>query len=134
MNNENELEPDKKGFWDLKVFQKAFDMAMEIFNTSKAFPSEEKYSLTDQIRRSSRSICSNISEAYRKKRYPAHFISKLTDADAECSETAVWLKFALTCNYIENKKFEELESKIAEIGRMLGAMINNSERFALGSK
>jgi len=87
-------------FEDLIAFRKAYANAMLIFETSKAFPTVEKYSLTDQIRRSSRSVCANIAEAYRKRRYPKHFISKLTDADGENSETAVWIKFAFDCKYI----------------------------------
>jgi four helix bundle protein len=83
------------GFKDLIVYQKAFSLAMEIFEISKRFPKEEKYSLTDQIRRSSRSVCSNLAESYRKRRYPAHFLSKLTDSDMENSETDVWLEFSL---------------------------------------
>jgi four helix bundle protein len=81
-------------FRELLAYKKAFDLSMEIFRLSKSFPTEEKYSLTDQIKRSSRSACSNIAEAYRKRRYIAHFISKLTDSDGENSETNVWLEFA----------------------------------------
>ena len=87
-------------FKKLISYQKSFDLAMSIFEVSKSFPKEETYSLTDQIRRSSRSVCANISEAYRKRRYPKHFISKLTDADGENSETNTWLDFALACYYI----------------------------------
>jgi len=92
------------GFKDLIVYQKAFSLAMEIFEISKRFPKEEKYSLTDQIRRSSRSVCSNLAESYRKRRYPAHFLSKLTDSDMENSETDVWLEFSLACNYITEEE------------------------------
>ena len=87
-------------FKDLIVYIKAFSLSMEIFEVSKGFPKEEKYALTDQVRRSSRSVCANIGEAYRKRRYPAHFISKLTDSDAENSETQVWIDFAFACKYI----------------------------------
>lgn len=87
-------------FKELLAYQKSFQLAMDVFHLSKSFPSEEKYSLTDQIRRSSRSVCANIAEAYRKRRYPNHFTSKLTDSDAENSETNVWLEFALECEYI----------------------------------
>ncbi len=87
-------------FKKLLAYQKAFDLAMLIYEASKSFPKEETYSLTDQIRRSSRSVNANISESYRKRRYPKHFISKLTDADGENSETSTWLDFALACEYI----------------------------------
>ena len=87
-------------FKDLLAYQKSFSLAMEIYKISQAFPKEEKYSLTDQIRRSSRSVSMNLAEAYRKRRYTKHFISKLTDSDAENSETNVWLDFALECEYI----------------------------------
>ena len=88
-------------FKDLKSFKLSFRLAMEIFEISKSFPKEETYSFTDQIRRSSRSVSAQIAEAYRKRRYPKHFISKLTDGDAENSETQVWLGFALKCQYIK---------------------------------
>ena len=86
---------------DLKVYARAFDVAMKIFKASKAFPKEEVYSLTDQIRRSSRSVCANLAEAWRKRRYEAAFIAKLTDAEAEAAETQVWLEFAVKCAYID---------------------------------
>ncbi|SFZ89217.1 four helix bundle protein [Flaviramulus basaltis] len=89
-------------FKELLAYKKSFDLAMLIFEISKTFPKEETYSLTDQIRRSSRSVCANISEAYRKRKYPKHFISKLTDADGENLETNTWLDFALGCKYITN--------------------------------
>ena len=114
---------------DLQVFQKAYALAMEIFEVSKTFPTEERYSLTDQVRRSSRSICANFGEAYRRVKYPAHFVSKLTDCDAESTETEIWLKFAFDCNYINNETFLNLSEKSAEVGRMLGYMINNPEKY-----
>src|SRR5258706_14280732 len=92
-----------KSFKETKVYKLAFEQAMDIFEISKSFPKEEKYSLTDQVRRSSRSVCANLAEAYRKKRYPAHFISKLTDCDAENSETNVWIDFAFACQYINEE-------------------------------
>ena len=119
----------KRGFKDLNADSLAYETAMEIFHLSKSFPPEEKYSLTDQIRRSSRSVCANIAEGYRKRIYPKHFTSKMTDADAEASETSVWLDFAKDCNYIEKEKNIELLKKYDEIGRMLWSMINNPERF-----
>ncbi|TGD58021.1 four helix bundle protein [Flavobacterium humi] len=107
----------------------AYQKAMEVFNISKNFPNDEKYSLTDQIRRSSRSVCANMAEAYRKRRYVNHFISKLTDSDAENSETNVWLEFALKCNYITIEAFEKLSSQNIEIGKLINYMINNPEKF-----
>lgn len=91
---------------DLKVFQLAFKLAMEIFETSKKFPKEEMYSLTDQIRRASRSVCTNIGEGYRKRLYQKHFVSKTSDADMENTETQVWLQFAFACKYISIEEFE----------------------------
>ncbi len=114
---------------DLIAYQKAFKLAMRIFEISKTFPSEERYSLNDQIRRSSRSVCSNIGEGYRKRRYPAHFISKMSDADMENTETQVWLNFALACEYIEEGTFIELDQEVAEIGRLLNFMIDNPDKF-----
>lgn len=119
-----------EGFRDLKVYKLSFDLAMYIFQVSKEFPKDEKYSLTDQIRRSSRSVCSNIAEAYRKRIYPKHFVSKLTDADGECSETTVWLDFALNCEYISKEKYELIINQYNEVGRMLGGMMQNPEKFA----
>ena len=116
-------------FTELLAFKKSFSLAMEIFNISKSFPKEEKYSLTDQIRRSSRSISANIAEAYRKRRYVKHFISKLTDSDGENSETNVWLQFALNCEYITIEKFNELNEQNKEIGKLINYMINNPSKF-----
>lgn len=118
-------------FKDLLAYKKAFHLAMEIFNISKSFPKEEKYSLTDQIRRSSRSVCANISEAYRKRRYPKHFVSKLTDADGENSETCTWLDFALTCEYITKEAHNKLSSQVEEIGKLINYMINNPNKFGV---
>jgi four helix bundle protein len=118
-----------RGFKDLNVYQLAYKVAMEIFNLSMSFPKEEKYSLTDQIRRSSRSVCSNIAEGYRKRIYPKHFVSKMTDADGEASETCVWLDFAKDCDYIDENINIELTEKYEEVGRMLGGMINSPEKF-----
>ncbi len=86
---------------DLEVYKESFDLAMQIFQNSKSFPKEERYSLTDQVRRSSRSICANLAEAWRKRRYEASFISKLSDAEAEPAETRVWIEFAVKCEYLE---------------------------------
>jgi four helix bundle protein len=116
-------------FKELIVYKKAFGLAMEIYEISKSFPKEEKYSLTDQIRRSSRSVCSNIAEAYRKRRYPKNFISKLTDSDGENSETVVWLDFAFACLYIKTETYNILYSECLEIGKLLNYMINNPDKF-----
>ncbi|MCD0467512.1 four helix bundle protein [Flavobacterium sp. ENC] len=116
-------------FKELLAYKKSFQLAMEIFELSKSFPCEEKYSLTDQIRRSSRSVSANISESYRKRRYINHFISKLTDSDAENSETNVWLEFSLQCNYISKDTFDTLNYKSIEIGRLINYMINNPAKF-----
>ena len=118
-----------KSFRDLKVYQKAFSLAMEIFEMTKGFPSEEKYSLTSQIRRSSRSVCSSIAEAYRKRLYQAYFVSKNSDADMENSETQVWLEFAFKCKYINQNTFNELTQKSIEIGKLLSAMIKHPNNY-----
>jgi len=116
-------------FKDLTVYKKAFQLAMEIFEISKTFPREETYSLTDQIRRCSRSVCTNIGEGYRKRKYPKHFISKTSDSDSENAETQVWLQFAFSCKYISNKEFDDLNNKSLEIGKMLNHMIINPEKY-----
>jgi four helix bundle protein len=116
-------------FKELLAFQKSFQLAIDIFILSKSFPKEEKYSLTDQIRRSSRSVSANIAEAYRKRRYVNHFISKLTDSDAENSETNVWLEFSLKCEYINIETYNDLNNKTIEIGRLINYMINNPDKF-----
>ena len=116
-------------FKDLLAFKKSFALAMRIFETLKKFPKEETYSLTDQIRRSSRSVTVNISEAYRKRLYPKHFISKLTDSDVENSETQTWLMFAAECNYIDKILLEELTAESKEIGKLINYMINNLSKF-----
>ena len=93
-------------FRSLNAYEKSFEVAVNIYNLTKSFPAEERYSLTDQIRRSSRSVCANIGEAYRKRRYPKHFISKLSDSDAENTETQVWLDFSLKFNYISKEEYD----------------------------
>ena len=117
------------GYSDLDVFKKAYQLSMEIFEMTKTFPKEEIYSLTDQIRRSSRSVCTNIGEGYRKRVYPKHFSSKMTDADAECTETMIWLNFARDCKYIANDICAEKIKRYEEVGKMLGGMANNPEKF-----
>jgi len=123
------LKTIKKGFRELLAYQKGFDLAMEIFEVSKMFPNEEKYSLTDQIRRSSRSVCANVGEGYRKRQYPAHFVSKISDSDMENSETQVWLDFALAFNYIDTNTYNDLIDKSEEVGRLLSFMIQNPDKF-----
>ncbi|MBN7812820.1 four helix bundle protein [Algoriphagus sp. H41] len=121
-------------FRDLLAYQKAFALSMKIFEISKGFPTEEKYSLIDQIRRSSRSVCVNIGEGYRKRRYPAHFISKISDADMENSETQIWLDFALSCGYLERVSYDDLQSEVSEIGKLIGYMLAHPEKFGAVSK
>jgi four helix bundle protein len=118
-----------KGHRDLIVYQKAFALAMKIFEITKKFPPEEKYSLVDQVRRSSRSVCSCIAEAYRKRKYQGYFVNKLSDADGENSETIVWLEFSAASNYITEETKDELEQAAEEVGRMLNSMIENPEKF-----
>jgi len=113
----------------LKVYQLAFNAAMTIFEISKTFPVEEKYSLTDQIRRSSRSVCTNLSECWRKRRYQAVFVNKLTDAAQEAAETQTWLEFALACRYIDQNKFEELDERYEHIFAQLNTMERKSNTF-----
>ena len=116
-------------FRDLIVYKKAFQLVMEIFQMTKTFPKEEKFSLIDQIRRSSRSVCANIAEGYRKRRYAAHFVSKATDSDMENSETQVWLDFSLACEYINNEMYNDKKNKSEEVGRLLNDMIQNPEKY-----
>lgn len=120
------------GFKDLIVYKKAFTIAMEIFNTTKKFPKEELYSLTSQIRDSSRSVCSPDpigAEAYRKRQYEAHFISKTSDADMENSETQVWLDFALACKYVSKDAYDDLTKRSKEVGRLLNHMIEHPKKY-----
>ncbi|MBI3502908.1 MAG: four helix bundle protein [Bacteroidetes bacterium] len=117
------------GFRNLTVYKKAFALAMDIFKKSKSFPAEEQYSLTSQIRKSSRSVCSCIGEGYRKRLYPAHFTSKITDADMENTETQVWLDFALECNYINKTEYADFNERSEEVGRLLNHMIENPDKY-----
>ena len=116
---------------DLDVYKISFEAAMDIFEISKNFPKEETYSLTDQIRRSSRSVSSNIGEAFRKRRYPKAFISKLSDSEGEAAETQVWLDFSLRCKYIDNERYNELFDKYDHILAMIVNMINQPEKWTL---
>ena len=118
-------------FQDLLAYKKSFSLAMKIFEITKSFPKEEKYSLTDQIRRSSRSVSANIAESYRKRIYPKNFHSKLTDCDAENSETQVWLEYSLACCYISLDVFNELTLESEEVGRLINYMILNPEKFGV---
>jgi four helix bundle protein len=120
-----------KSYKDLKVFQNAMDRAMQIFELTKSFPAEEKYSMTDQMRRSSRSVCSNTAEAWRKRRYRAAFISKLSDAEGEACETQVWIEFARRCGYLENDICDELDSAYDQILGQLVKMINEPEKWLI---
>ena len=114
---------------NLNAYQKAYALAMEIFQLSKSWPLDEKYSLTDQIRRASRSVCSNMREAWAKRRYEAHFISKLTDSDGENSETDTWLDFALDCGYLSLSDHQRLSTECRQVGSMLGSMLNKPKKF-----
>ncbi|MFZ1333649.1 MAG: four helix bundle protein [Flavobacteriales bacterium] len=117
------------GFKDLLVYKKAFEMSQLVFKLSKRFPSEEKYSLTDQIRRSSRSVTAQFAEGYRKRRYPLHFIAKMTDCDGENAETQVWLHHAVACQYVKKTEIEPILSITEEIGRLLAHAIENPEKY-----
>jgi four helix bundle protein len=116
-------------FRELTVYKKAFDLAMLIFEITKKFPAEEKYELTDQMRRSSRVVCRAIGEGYRKRQYPKHFSSKMSDADMENTETQVSLDFAVTCKYISMEEYNQLLSYSEEVGRMLNHMVENPEKY-----
>ena len=119
-----------RGHRDLKVFQLSYSLAREIFHLSKRFPREELYSLTSQIRRSSRSVAANIAEGFRKRRYPNMLVSKLADSDGEATETQVWLDFALDCGYMTKTDRDRLTAGYEEVGRMLSGMIANPQKFA----
>jgi four helix bundle protein len=114
---------------ELEVYQDAFSLQQEVFRISKSFPKDETYSLTDQIRRASRSIGANLSEAWSKRRYPAHFLSKLTDCDGELQETIHWLNTAQACEYLTPEIAIHLHDRAASVGKQLGSMINKHESF-----
>ncbi len=114
---------------DLTVYKKAYELAMEIFEITKSFHKEETYALTDQVRRSSRSVCRAIGEGYRKRQYPKHFSSKISDEDMENTETQISLDFAESCGYITTEKNLELRKKSEEVGRMLNHMIENPTKY-----
>jgi four helix bundle protein len=118
---------------ELNVYKKAFEAAMQIFETSKSFPKEETYSLTNQIRRSSRSVCANLAEAWRKRRYEAAFISKLNDCEGEAAETQTWLEFAVRCQYLDKDIGRNLFKDYDEVISMLVSMISKPELWVLPS-
>lgn len=118
-----------RGFRDLKVYQLSFQMALEVFEISKSFPKEEKYALTDQIRRSSRAVAAIIAEAWVHRKYPKSFVSKLIDSKAEAAETEVWIDFATSHNYIDEEKQKYFINKYDEVGRMLNSIIMQPEKF-----
>lgn len=117
------------GYEDMAVYQKAFQMATMVFHLSKCFPKEEKYSLTDQVRRASRAVSGLYAEGYRKRRYPAHFVLRMTDADGENTETQVWLAHAVACEYVTQDDIKPIRALSDEVGRMLGDMIANPGRY-----
>ena len=118
-----------RGFRDLIVYQKSYKLAMEIFEITKSFPKEDKYSLVDQIRRSSRSVPANIAEAWIKRKYPKSFISKLLDSLAEEAETEVWIDMSKDCKYIDDQLHNSLLERYQEVAKMLNSMINTPEKF-----
>lgn len=118
-----------KSHRDLRVYRAAFEAAMEIFELTKSFPPEERFSLVDQIRRSSRSVCQCIGESWRKRRYPKHFVSKLSDAETEAEETRVWLEFSLRCGYISQATFDDLDDRYDKILGQLVLMAANPEKW-----
>ena len=122
---------DIRSFRELNVWKKAMDLAMELFETTKRFPMEERYSLTDQIRRSSRSVPANIAEAWRKRRYPAAFVSKLNDAEGESAETQTHLEIANRCGYIDSVSASRLDNSYEEIMAMLVSMVSRPEQWAI---
>ena len=119
---------------DLKVYKAAYDLAMKVFELSRTFPPEERFALTSQIRRSSRSVCLNLREAWAKRRYEAHFVNKLTDCDGENSETDSSLDFALDCKYMTSAQHADLTARCREVGRMLGSMIIAPDPFLIRSR
>jgi four helix bundle protein len=117
------------GFKEMDVYRLSYQLALDLFHITKKFPRDEKYLLVNQIRHLSRSVCANIAEAYRKRRYPRHFVSKLTDADGEASETGIWLDFAKDFGYINKEEYINLINRYLKAGRMLGGMMKNPEKF-----
>lgn len=128
-----ELQFDDSGHERLNVYRLAYRLAMEIFEMSKKFPKEEMYSLTDQVRRSSRSVCANIGEGYRKRLYPKSFVSKMIDVDGEATETAVHIRFAHDCGYISKEDYNYFKAEYLLIGKMINGMIQHPEKFTPGN-
>ena len=124
-----ERKRDIRHFRDLDVYRRAFDAAIEIFQMTKGFPSEEKFSLVDQIRRSSRSVCANLAEGWRKRKYMAVFKNKVTDSMQEASETQCWLEFCLACRYIDKDTFNKLDNEYEQLISMLNSMEMNAKKF-----
>ncbi len=120
-----------RSFRDLNVYKNALNVAMELYEISKSFPTEEKYSLTDQIRRSSRSVCANIGESWRKRRYPAAFVSKLNDSEGEAAETQVWLDFALRMQLIDDEQWKKLNEHYEIILGQLVKMISEPQKWCI---
>lgn len=116
-------------FEDLRVYQQAFEAAMRLYSHSRAWPREERYALTNQVRRSSRSVCANVAEAWRKRRYPRHFVSKLTDADAEAAETRVWIRFAHRCGYLNADEAMTLDAEYDRLSAGLVRMMRHPEQW-----
>ena len=121
----------EEGFEHLTVYRLAYKVAMRVFSITKDYPREEKYALTDQIRRSSRSVCANLAEAYRKRLYHKHYVSKMSDADGECSETMVWLSFSKDCEYLSDDVYVQLRNECQEVGKMLGYMMAHPAEFGV---
>ena len=120
-----------RSYRELRVYQAAMDAAMQIFHLTKGFPPEELYSMVDQMRRSSRSVCANLAEAWRKRRYPKHFKSKLSDAEGEAEETRVWVEFALRCEYIDQETAQDLDDQYDKILAQLVHMITHAEQWTI---
>jgi four helix bundle protein len=120
-----------KSHWQLDVYKKAFDVASSLMELSRSFPREEMYSLTDQMRKASRSVCSNVAEAWRKRCYEAAFVSKLCDCEGEAAETQVWIQFAVKCGYVDPARAKELFAACDEVIRMLVSMRLNSDDWVL---
>ncbi|MFL5742015.1 MAG: four helix bundle protein [Flavisolibacter sp.] len=116
-------------FKDLIIYKKAYKLAMDIYEVSKTFPGDEKFSLTSQIRRSSRSVCSNFAEAYRRRKYRPHFLLKLTDCETENTETEVWLDFAKDCNFLDPETYKSFFNRNAEVRKLIFHMIHNPEKY-----
>lgn len=123
--------PNIRSYRELRVYQNAFEATMMIFEITKAFPAEEKYSMVDQVRRSSRSACTNIAEAWRKRKYPAHFVSKLSDSAGEADETRVWLELSLNCKYINKTTFDDVDARYDLIVGQLVKMMSEPEKWTI---